>query len=82
VTVTVNGTEALLHRHRHDMARMEARVARYRALLEEHGIPLPPDPAAEALDAYLADCRRLARAASEFVVALGTSAELLGESWV
>jgi hypothetical protein len=81
VTAAPAVVEALVTEHRLEMSRMEARVAGYRALLEEHGIPLPQDPAAEALDAYLGECRRLAVAASEFVASLGTSAELLANRW-
>ena len=67
--------------HRREMAKLRMTVVRYRALLLEHGIT-PPDSESADLLAMWRSCRSVIRAASECVAMLGTSKELLDESWV
>lgn len=88
--VTETPTEmvsALWLQHRYDLAAMQLRLAKYRALLEQHGIPVPDDDGKDALD-ELRRCRKVVAVVNELFVALdefreslGTSKELLAETW-
>ena len=82
--VLTNGSlERLYHEHRLELARKDATILRYRALLEEHGITPPDDEGADILDMWRG-CRRVIETAFDFVseverfrTALGTSKEFL-----
>ena len=62
--------------HRVELAKAHMLLARYRAVLEEHGIA-PPDPTGEELLKMWRDSAAVISTASDFVAALGTSKELL-----
>lgn len=74
--------------HRYELADMQARLIRYRALLDEHGIE-PPDDSGKVGLQELRKCRQMMEAAYEAVLAaedfrdyLGSSGELLRrERW-
>lgn len=62
--------------HRLEMAKMEMQLVRYRKVLIKNGIE-PPDASGEELLAMWEDCRHVMTTASQFVMKLGTSKELL-----
>lgn len=72
---------ALQLAHRAENAELAMQVARYRALLEEHGIE-PPDDTAEDFLQMAREAAAVVHTASEFVATLTTSKELLADSWL
>ena len=72
--------EAIHLAHRAETVKLGMQVARYRALLEENGIE-PPDDEAEDFLQLARDAATVIETASQFVTRLGTSKELLADSW-
>jgi hypothetical protein len=68
--------EAMAAEHRIELAKRDMQLVRYRSALEEHGIE-PPDMDGEELLRMWRDCRHVMSTASQFVMRLGTSKELL-----
>ena len=73
--------------HREEITELQVTIMRYRALLEEHGIEPPDDAGRDALKLWR-DCQGVIDTAHRFVTqtehfreTLGTSKELLAESW-
>lgn len=73
--------DALHLAHRAENMQLAMRVAVYRSLLEQHGIE-PPDDEAEDFLQMARDAAAVISTASEFVSRLGTSKELLADSWL
>ena len=73
--------DALHLAHRAENAKMAMQVARYRALLEQHGIE-PPDDEGEDFLQLAREAAAVIHTATEFTVKLGTSKELLADSWL
>lgn len=80
--------EWVQHEYRLELARRDATILRYRALLEEHGITPPDDEGKDSLEMWRG-CRGVIETAFAFVSEveafremLGTSKEFLGkENW-
>ena len=66
--------------HRQELAEMKMKLARYRVLLEEHGIEPPDLEAADFLEMWR-ECARVIDMAHGFVERLGPSKELLAGPW-
>ena len=75
-TVPVELLEAKEHEHRLELAKLEMQLVRYRRVLLAAGIE-PPDASGEELLQMWMDCRTVISTASQFVMRLGTSKELL-----
>jgi hypothetical protein len=71
---------AIEMRHREELGRLTMQLLLYRKALADNGIELP-DSDGEDLEALWSSCKNVVRAASQLVATLGTSAELLQESW-
>lgn len=70
--------EAQAEEHRLELAKLRMQLVRYRGELEAHGID-PPDMDGADLIEMWRDCRHVMTTASQFVMKLGTSKELLVE---
>ena len=68
--------EARVEEYRLELAKREMQLVRYRLVLEQHGID-PPDADGEELLEMWRDCRHVISTASQFVMNLGASKELL-----
>jgi hypothetical protein len=75
-TVPLHMLHDLAELHRIEVARQRILLTRYRLLLEEHGIEPPDDEGADLLQMWR-DCRTVIQTANEFVMKLGSSAEML-----
>jgi hypothetical protein len=89
--IPLQAVTALQALHRRELADMEARLLRYRAILAEHGLEVDEreDPAVRwAGDEHFAGCMDIVRLAHDLMEAvdgfrdrLGTAQELLEERW-
>jgi hypothetical protein len=75
-TVPIEMLEARVEEYRLELAKRDMQIVRYRLALEEHGIEPPDVDGAELLEMWRG-CRQVISTASEFVMRLGTSKELL-----
>lgn len=66
--------------HRVDMSKLQTQVLLYRQALVDAGVE-PPDRDGEELLALWQSCRNVIEAASELVARLGTSKEMLSDTW-
>jgi hypothetical protein len=74
--VPVELFEARIEEYRVEVAKRDMQLVRYRMALEENGIEPPDMDGAELLEMWR-DCRHVMTTASQFVMKLGTSKELL-----
>lgn len=89
--VPLEAVTALQAMHRRELADMEARLMRYRAILAEHGLEVDDreDPGVRwSGDEHFAGCVEIVRLAYDLMVlmdgfreGLGTARELLEEGW-
>ncbi len=77
-TVPVELLEARVEEYRLELAKKEMQLVRYRRALLQHGID-PPDAGGEELLKMWSDCRTVVSTASQFIMDLGTSKELLAD---
>lgn len=75
-TVPVELFEARVEELRMEQVKLQMQLVRYRDALEQAGIE-PPDATGAELLAMWRDCRTVISTASEFVMRLGSSKELL-----
>ena len=75
-TVPAELLEAKTEEFRIELAKRDMQLVRYRLCLEQHGIE-PPDADGEELLRMWQDCRTVITTASQFMIRLGSSKELL-----
>src|SRR5262249_43250374 len=78
--VPVEGWQAREVEHRTEMAKLRMQLIRYREALEAAGVAPPDMDGADLLELWR-KCRSVVEAASECLAILGSSRELLDESW-